>query len=418
MTYVEFFDPVAAENVCACLTYAPNRVIYVGDNSKIIGEHIGRYKKMFEARGESIEFLCRTVTRSKLCDVVDFLQDIVDTYDDCVFDITGGDEMYLLALGIVFEKNPERNLQIHKFNLRNNMIYDCDKDGKTIYRDAPSLTVEENIRIYGGEIVYGEVGEEKTYNWDLTPEFRADIDAIWEVCSEYASMWNVQIAAFEAVNGLGTVSEDGLITILSREDLEQHLEKNHLWYGKNRSIVNALLKRGLLTHFEDGDGLVAISYKNKQVKRCLTKAGQALEMKVYATAMDVTDKEGTPIYNDVRNGVLIDWTGKLHEDEAGICDVVNEIDVFLMHGVIPVFVSCKNGFVNSNELYKLATVAERFGGKYAQKVLVVSSLEMLGDAADYFRKRADEMGIHLIENAHELSDAEFAAKMKTLWCAS
>ena len=78
--------------------------------------------------------------------------------DDCVFDITGGDEMYLLALGIVFEKNPNRNIQIHKFNLRNNMIYDCDKDGETVFRDAPKLTVEENIRIYGGFVGENELG--------------------------------------------------------------------------------------------------------------------------------------------------------------------------------------------------------------------------------------------------------------------
>ena len=29
MTYIEFFDTIASENVSACLTYAPERVIYL-----------------------------------------------------------------------------------------------------------------------------------------------------------------------------------------------------------------------------------------------------------------------------------------------------------------------------------------------------------------------------------------------------
>ena len=41
----------------------------------------------------------------------------------------------------------------------------------------------------------------------------------------------------------------------------------------------------------------------------------------------------------------------------------NEIDVMLMRGVVPVFVSCKNGAVKMDELYKLDTVAQRFGGR-------------------------------------------------------
>lgn len=28
MTYIEFFDKIASENISACLTYIPDRVIY------------------------------------------------------------------------------------------------------------------------------------------------------------------------------------------------------------------------------------------------------------------------------------------------------------------------------------------------------------------------------------------------------
>ena len=39
MTYVEFFDKIASENISACLTCAPDRVIYIGDNSKLMKKH-------------------------------------------------------------------------------------------------------------------------------------------------------------------------------------------------------------------------------------------------------------------------------------------------------------------------------------------------------------------------------------------
>ena len=184
MTYIEFFDKTASENISACLTYAPERVIYVGDNSKLMKKHIANYEKVFRARGYDIEFLFKTVSKSNLDNAVEVLSMIVEEYDDCVFDITGGEELLNLALGIVYSEYSHKNIQIHKFNLRNNSVYDCDKDGNTIYKDTPVLSVEDNIRIYGGEIAYSTPDEEKTYLWDMSEDFLRDIDLIWDICKK------------------------------------------------------------------------------------------------------------------------------------------------------------------------------------------------------------------------------------------
>lgn len=47
MTYVEFFDRTSIENICACLTDAPERVIFLGDNAKLMKRYIENYKKVF-----------------------------------------------------------------------------------------------------------------------------------------------------------------------------------------------------------------------------------------------------------------------------------------------------------------------------------------------------------------------------------
>ena len=57
-------------------------------------------------------------------------------------------------------------------------------------------------------------------------------------------------------------------------------------------------------------------------------------------------------------------------------------------------ISCKSGKMGGQQvlhaLYELETVASRFGGKYAKKVLVTAN--ELGDA---YMERAKEMGIEV-----------------------
>lgn len=417
MTYVEFFDREASENVTACLTYAPDRVIYIGDNSKLMKKHIACYQRVFADRGDDIQFLYRTVSKRKLESVIELLSEIVETYDDCVFDITGGEEILTLALGAVYAKYPNKNIQIHKFNLRNNTIYDCDMDGTTIYQQTPTLSIDENIRIYGGDVAYGGIWDEKTYKWDLNPEFIEDVGRIWEICKENVRRWNGQISVFEAAEKAGCISADGLTASISRADLDRYLTQHSGRYKKEREIISYLCKHGLLTYYDDEGGTnLTVSYKNEQVKKCLTKAGQALEMKVYVMASGVTEKDGVPVYDDALNGVVIDWDGEFHDEQTeDVYDTQNEIDVLLMHDVVPVFISCKNGYFTSDELYKLNTVAERFGGQYSKKVLVATAMESLGEAAEYLRQRAKDMNIRLIENLQELDDEAFAKAMRSLW---
>lgn len=415
MTYIEFFTKVASENIIACLTRVPDRVIYIGDNSKLMKKHVSNYEKVFAARGHKIEFHFRTVSKSSLDNVIELLSEIVETYDDCVFDITGGEEIFIFALGIVYTKYPDKNIQIHKFNIRNNAVYDCDKDGKTIYKDNPALSIDENIRIYGGEVAYGSVDEAKTYKWNLTPDFLKDISLIWNVCKNDVRYWNMQIGILECAEIVGGHGADKLTTIASRVALDQYLAQHNAKYKLANGIISYLLKYGLLTNFEDDETYVTVSYKNEQVKKCLTKAGQALEMKIYTAVKGIVDKDGIPVY-DALNGVVIDWDGEFHDESVeDEYDTENEIDIMLMHGIVPIFISCKNGIVTSDELYKLNTVAERFGGRYSKKVLVATSISDFGEQGKYLRQRAVDMNIKLIEGVQDLDDAELEKKLKNLW---
>ena len=107
-------------------------------------------------------------------------------------------------------------------------------------------------------------------------------------------------------------------------------------------------------------------------------------------------------------GVKIDWDGAIPESRYAFTGTRNEIDVLLMHGATPLFVSCKNGDVKTEELYKLHTVATRFGGPYAKKMLVVSDLEQKDAAsAQALACRAWDMDIFMVSAAAELDDRQW-----------
>lgn len=422
MVYIEFFDRTSIENICACLAMAPDEVIFVGDKSSLMRSYIKNYQKVFERRGQDIKFSSRSVSRWNTEQVIGVLEDIIQTHKECVFGITGGDEIVTFALGILCERYAQKNadkesdikIQVHRFSIHNNKIYDCDMDGETIECHSPMLTVEENIQIYGGEIIPWKVNADNKYKWDMTADFRQDIEAMWSICKESPGAWNKQIGVFGAIAEVGTSGNGGLTLTVAMSELQNYYAaKPWADYDSDQALINKLKRAGLITNFDDRNNRIVVTFKNTQVKKCLSQAGLALEMKIYKTMKELIDEEDEPLYNDVMNGVQIDWDGDIPTAEEGY-DTVNEIDVLAMHHMIPVFVSCKNGKFTAEELYKLNSVAERFGGKYAKKVLVASRLE--DEAPDEILKlRANDMKIQIIAGDDLTEDEKLKKRLTNVW---
>ncbi len=414
MTYIEFFDKTSVENICACLAMTPDEVVLVGDNAKAMQRHIENYKEIFKDRGKEIDFSYKKVSRWKTDEVVAVLTKIVEEHKDCVFGITGGDEIVLFALGIIYERSEGKNIQVHRISIQNNRIYDCDMDGKVIDHQNPKLSVEENIRIYGGEVVKRMKNGKRIDIWDMNAAFKTEIEEMWTICKEDPKSWNIQMGVFETIGKVGSTSEDGMTVTASLAEIKKYYKENTGYYSVKDDLIEKLKNKNLISEFEENDDIVTVTYKNTQVKRCLTKAGQALEMKIYMIARELRDEEDQLLYNDVMNGVEIDWDGEDVGNDKLNANTMNEIDVLLMHDMVPVFVSCKNGAVKAEELYKLNTVAERFGGKYAKKILVSSMLPNL-ENEESFKKRAQDMHIHVITGHTLMNDVALTKSLRHLW---
>ncbi len=418
MTIVEFYDKSPIENIASSLLCAPDRVIFVGDNRKKMEKFITLCREVTERRNLSVEFAPpKTVNRSNLQSIVDTLTEIAEENPGCVFDLTGGEDLILVAIGmVVMEQRKKGNdIQLHRFNVRSNTLLDCDADGVTLAAGSDLLTIDENIRLHGGRVIYTDEDPEGTFVWDYSDEFCADIDRMWDICRLNPGLWNAQINTLDKVSAMLGQKNTGELSL--RADIRS--SKTAMAESGDRfvlrpDLLKTLERAGLISDLRITDDEFSLTFKDEQVGRALTQAGTVLELFVTMTAAGLYETNGQPVYDDVLCGVSIDWDGELTEDD-GVVDIKNEIDVILMHGMVPVFVSCKNGYVDADELYKLSSVADRFGRGYAKKVLVVSDLDKMGSAGEYIEARAEDMGIERILNAAEMTDIEIARRLRNIW---
>ncbi len=392
MTIVEFFDTNAVENIVSTLMCAPERVILVGHKVSQMEKAKVRYEEIAAAHGITVTFIPKGIDRNNLIKIVEVLEDIVQTYGECTFDLTGGDDLFLVAVGSVFCAHRDE-VQLHRFNIQSGKMYDCDADGKVFAAKPAALTVEENIKAYGGRVIYDDEKEGKTYRWNFNEDFCADVKTMWGICRDDVRRWNEAIHTLDAFYRYIQQDKTALSMCIETDPAEKLLETKLDCVSFDGGLLGKLQRSGLIQGLSFTPGKIAFSFKNEQVKQALINAGRALELYVAVMARQTTDDAGAPLFDDVMTGVTIDWDGKIETVKK---DVDNEIDVILMKDMVPIFISCKNGkSYGSDELYKLSLVAERFGGQYAKRVLVATRLKEMVNGKE-IEARAQAMCIHVV----------------------
>ena len=382
MTVVEFFDKNAIENIVSTLLIKPKKVFFIGGSEKQMRSAVENYKIVTAKRGIETEMKCIGVEK-KLPVIVEKLKQIVDESDKCSFDLTGGDEMYLVAVGMIYNMYPNK-VNLHRFNIYKGLLNECDENGCHIFSSPETLSVEENMLIYGGKIMYKNENPKGTERWVFNDEFCKDIISIWDICKDCPNEWNNILNCFDQLNAYYSDKKSTSVKIDKPSAESLILAKGN----EPRDVfnfINRLKQRGIILSYEENKKNILFEYKNMQIKHALISAGKILELYVTVKLKEFG------LYNDVVTGAFIDWDGVVNLTNK---NVGNEIDVMAMKGMIPIFISCKNGQVLVEELYKLNTVAQRFGGDYAKKILIVSDF----DKIDAIKTRADEMNIKVIAN--------------------
>lgn len=404
MTLIEFYDSVSVENVAGFLKCRPEKIVFLGDENKMT-ERVAVYEEIAQNHNMVIDFICKSIDRNNLSSIVDTLTYVVEgifrenRYEKIFFDLSGGDDLALVAAGIVYERYAGK-IKILRFDIN-------DITGRR-------LTVDEYIRIYGGKVLFSGVGGTGTYAWDFNDDFLTDVSKMWKICRNDTAAWNMALNILGRItnNAGGKASLKAFVKMsYNKKNFQGDLQKFH----KMKDFMKILLNEGLIRNLKVSEiGQISFTFKNHQVKKCLTKAGEILEVYVTLVAKGLTKENSQkPLFDDILTGVSIDWDGK--PTPRGGANVDNEVDVILIKDFVPVFISCKNGIFDSDELYKLSIVAAQFGGPYVKKVLVSTGFDRLNKGKQkQLKARAGEMGISIIEDFHVNEENAKKALLKAI----
>lgn len=415
MTIVEFFDGVSITNMVSCCTVRPDRIIFIGEKN-LMEKQTETYRRFTDSLGLKVEFEFCSINKHNLTDIVCKLENIVETEPGCVFDLTGGEDLVLVAMGVVYERYKNTGkIKMHRFNINTGSCFDCDGDGFVLCSETPELSVADNIMVYGGKLISSD-GKNGVYNWTLDSEFVSDLKVLWIICKENPRQWNKCVGILRHISSL-CADSNNLFLISDMAYVETILSKDRCGKERFENFLKRLCNDGYILNYSEQDGVIGFCYKNDQIKKCLTTEGAVLELIVYHYAHFAETKHGEPKYNDYVIGAEIDWDSEIHDITDEEKDTKNEIDVLLMKGLVPIFISCKNGAFDENELYKLNTVAEKFGGPFAKKVLVVTDYGNTSEEKlKYLKQRITDMKIQLIDYVNAMDEKKFIDAIKNIKC--
>jgi hypothetical protein len=383
VTLFEFLGKEEIENVVTCLNYRIDKVVYFGYQ-----EEIDRQRSTLESflrkycKVQEVSFV--PLSHKNLPAIIKVMSSEISTEkangSELYFDVTGGESLILVAFGTLSSKY---ETPMHFYDIEKNKMFEIDEGvDKSISDSVETNNVKLNVDMWvemkGGAVNYFM---QKGYKEIEDPDFIDDIESLWSLMQEYPKLWN----PFSEFIRNYMIPKNGLGISMESNDINRCLQisKTKLNTVKRlKSLLEKLNEAGIIQNYDYSAGMCRFNYKNKGLLSCLTDGGSVLELHVYLQEKIISD--------DCRIGVHLDWDGVIHQDRG--VDVLNEIDVLTLRGNIPTFISCKSGKMNANQilhaLYELDTVAERFGGKYARKMLAT-----IQSVPEVYINRANEMNI-------------------------
>lgn len=399
MTLIECFDRSVIENILGCLHLRPQKLIFLGDEQQM-RQAAERYRAFLSSRGMDTKIQLRHVHMDKMDNIVAALNDIVQHEKKCVIDVTGGDERVLMAVGAVLSRLDSQQRQavsVQQFDPQTGFAQDCDNDGKVIEGHPTKLTVKELVSLHGG--IIHPSSEQPSH--DHTPR---DLETLWELACTEPKVWNRRIAILSEFESRADSRTQVFLPLnYIQHSIKQFDEK----YPILLELLQKFQRRGIIHGLLIRTNSVSYTYADELRRCCTLKAGNILEIKTLLEARSL-EENGTPYFDDCQMSVQIDWDGIVHPSVSRIPETRNEIDLILTRGLTPLFISCKNGDIGEDELYKLNTVASRFGGPLARKMLIATHLDRKNPFSDRaFIQRARDMGIYLVTDAAELSKSEW-----------
>ncbi len=369
---IKLFDREPIKNLLSAAIFEPEVVVYLCDET-----HANLFKEsaiygFFKRRGLATKPRFYYLDPWSVVEVQQVLRAVVRDYEGCVLDLTGGKDLLLVTAGMLAQDLNLPAFHIDIYRQRFGNIRRCESLEKKFY--IPEFSTEDLLAVTGAEIQgFGHIQPKQ---WDETLE------------NEVLSVFNLMMQNTHRFANLISYLQQcctsvGSETLVVSAEKELKRDGHNLHY--NAKLMRQLHKIGVLTSYTERNREINFQFKNLLLKRCLLSVGVWLELYCYAMARK------TGFFHEVYSSVIINWNGK----ENSVESTRNEVDLLLVKGVMPVFVSCKTGTPHAQAMYEVKQLCERFAGSFGRAVLITA--QDLGHDADAVRQRAAEMRILLLD---------------------
>lgn len=370
---IEFFSQKTNENILSVLNGRFEKVCFLYSSpqgapsavkkdalTSLVKKLFGIAPAFYEIRGLSIGAALAS------------LHKLWNEGDKYFIDITGGDEAFIAAAGLFSSQRGTENVTIHQYDVftgEKRLCYPpCEETGDFF----PHYISAEDLLALNGCIPL----EKPAYYSFSDGVLKKEVLRLWEAIKTRPKEWNKFCA-------------------LDRDPDEENrsLNQRELLHGdEGRSFQSIFTRLKNIGIFSDEK---VIRLGNRDYMRfsinvpdealfLYDKAGTVLEMYGALCAHE------SGLFHDVRVGVKLDWDGILAHGQMP--NPYNEIDLVLMKNNLPIFVSCKNMIPKNDHLYEITVMAKHYGGHFATPALFCSE-----NATEGFKKRAEEMGVVLID---------------------
>lgn len=424
MTIIELIDKPAIENFISILQLRPDKVVFLTIEDEPFDRWADVFSKFSKKNNVKITAEMRSFKKESIEDTAGEINELLTNLEDegtpgeeIYFDILGGRERILLSIGYLMASDPDHGFHIIRPDFTMGKILDVETGKPVISNEPEEYPLKYMFQLFDGTLIDFEKPCDNKKDFPNTASDGSALSSLFQInaaCSYIKKLYQFLTFYDEKVEE-------------SRLEIWLEFTKDRKSLNKRLSYItlsNELKIQHMISSYHFGGNNYPIKFSGDDMRTpeevfyiASEKYGTILELYIGVLVKEILNEAGKKNAR-VYHSVKIDWDGVIQTTCNGKSDpgATNEIDVMTVINYRPAYISCKLGKWDQDELFKLSSVAEHFGGKYSRKLLVsyksIDDLNPDKDSCRILNERAADMGIKVIDNLKNTTEQELKNKIR------